>query len=174
MLIYYLQMIESEEDKTKFEQIYINYNRLMFYIAKDILKNEEDAWDAVHNSFLSIVDKMDRIHDTKCNETKAFLMIIVKNKAIDIYRRKNKIQFVELVENDDYYCIADPEIPEDCEYSVLSKLKPFVRDVLILKYGYEYSNDEVAQMLNSTPEAVRKAAWRARKKLKEMVEEKDE
>ena len=29
----YLQMIESEEDKVKFEEIYLKYKALMFYTA---------------------------------------------------------------------------------------------------------------------------------------------
>jgi len=46
-LIIYLQMIESDEDKSKFEQLYIMYKGLMFHVAMKILKNEFDAEDAV-------------------------------------------------------------------------------------------------------------------------------
>ena len=41
----YLQMIESEEDKVKFEEIYLKYKALMFYTANKILHNEQDAED---------------------------------------------------------------------------------------------------------------------------------
>ena len=39
-MIIYLQMIESDEDKSKFEQLYIMYKGLMFHVAMKILKNE--------------------------------------------------------------------------------------------------------------------------------------
>ena len=42
-MIIYLQMIESDEDKSKFEQLYIMYKGLMFHVAMKILKNEFDA-----------------------------------------------------------------------------------------------------------------------------------
>ena len=32
-MIIYLQMIESDEDKSKFEQLYIMYKGLMFHVA---------------------------------------------------------------------------------------------------------------------------------------------
>lgn len=38
-MIIYLQMIESDEDKSKFEQLYIMYKGLMFHVAMKILKN---------------------------------------------------------------------------------------------------------------------------------------
>ena len=52
-MIIYFQMIESDEDKSKFEQLYIMYKGLMFHVAMKILKNEFDAEDAVHQAFLS-------------------------------------------------------------------------------------------------------------------------
>ena len=47
-MIIYLQMIESDEDKSKFEQLYIMYKGLMFHVAMKILKNEFDAEDAAY------------------------------------------------------------------------------------------------------------------------------
>ena len=43
MLMYYLQTIESAEDRSKFERIYLRYRKLMFYVARNILRNDEDA-----------------------------------------------------------------------------------------------------------------------------------
>ena len=43
----YLQMIESEDDKVRFEEIYLKYKSLMFYAANKILHNEQD-WTIVN------------------------------------------------------------------------------------------------------------------------------
>ena len=48
-------MIETEEDKVKFEQIYETYRDLMFRVASQILRNDHDAEDAVHQAFVSII-----------------------------------------------------------------------------------------------------------------------
>jgi len=52
-MLIYLQMIENEEEKLKFIQIYEKYKDLMFYVAKHILGNDADAEDAVHEAFLA-------------------------------------------------------------------------------------------------------------------------
>lgn len=57
-MIIYLQMIESDEDKSKLEQLYIMYKGLMFHVAMKILKNEFDAEDAVHQAFLSLIENL--------------------------------------------------------------------------------------------------------------------
>ncbi|MDD4296801.1 MAG: sigma factor [Ruminiclostridium sp.] len=51
-------MIDSEGDKTKFEQIYLKYRELLFYVAIKILRNEHNAEDAVHQAFLSILENL--------------------------------------------------------------------------------------------------------------------
>ena len=47
-MIIYLQMLETPEEKSKFEQLYLEYKGLMFHVAYEILHNEQDAEDAVH------------------------------------------------------------------------------------------------------------------------------
>lgn len=46
-MLIYLSMIESEADKSLFEQLYIRYKGLMYHIAYRILQNREDAEDAI-------------------------------------------------------------------------------------------------------------------------------
>lgn len=55
-VLIYMQMIASDEDKSKFEQIYLTYRKLMFFVARSILKNDADAEDAVHTAFVSIIE----------------------------------------------------------------------------------------------------------------------
>ena len=52
-MIVYLQMIDTPEDRSKFEQLYLEYRGLMFHAANQILHNEQDAEDAVHQAFLT-------------------------------------------------------------------------------------------------------------------------
>ena len=48
MLVYYLQMLDTPEEKIWFEQIYLKYRGLMYHVADGILHNSQDAEDAVH------------------------------------------------------------------------------------------------------------------------------
>lgn len=44
----YLAMIDSTDDREKFERVYLQYRYLMLHVAKQILPNHQDAEDAVH------------------------------------------------------------------------------------------------------------------------------
>ena len=53
-MIVYLQMIETNEDKSKFEEIYQEYRNLMYYVAYKRMLHELDAEDVVHHGYLII------------------------------------------------------------------------------------------------------------------------
>ena len=59
-MLLYLQMLETPEEKSLFEQIYLEYRGLMYHVAYEILHNDQDAEDAVHQAFVKIVELMIR------------------------------------------------------------------------------------------------------------------
>ena len=64
-MLIYLQMIESDEDKSKFAAIYEKYKGLMFHVAHEIMQNEHDAEDAVHHAFLALLKHLSKILESK-------------------------------------------------------------------------------------------------------------
>ena len=86
----YLNMIESEEDKSKFEQIYNTHKQTMFYVANRIIKDQYLAEDIVHQAFLKIIDNLDKINEINCHKTRSFIVIIVQNLSIDFYRKRKR------------------------------------------------------------------------------------
>ena len=97
-MIVYLQMIDTSEDRSKFEQLYLEYRGLMFHAANQILHNEQDAEDAVHQAFLSIAQHIQNIDQPISSKTRCYVVTITENKAIDQYRRRQKHPTVELQE----------------------------------------------------------------------------
>ena len=97
-MIVYLQMIDASEDRSKFEQLYLEYRGLMFHAANQILHNEQDAEDAVHQAFLSIAQHIQNIDQPISSKTRCYVVTITENKAIDQYRRRQKHPTVELQE----------------------------------------------------------------------------
>lgn len=55
-MIVCLQMIETNDDKSKFEIIYQEYKGLMFHVAYKYLKHQQDAEDADHHAFVEIAE----------------------------------------------------------------------------------------------------------------------
>ena len=47
-MLIYLQMLASEAEKSKFEQLYLGYRGMMLRVAMSILRNKQDAEDVVH------------------------------------------------------------------------------------------------------------------------------
>ena len=95
-MMIYLQMIDTPEDRSKFEFLYMEYRGLMFHVSNKILHNEQDAEDTVHQAFLKVADNIEQIADPKCPKTQGYIVTIAENKAIDLYRRRQKRQVVEL------------------------------------------------------------------------------
>ncbi len=95
-MLIYLQTIDTPEQQSAFEQVYKAYRGLMFCIANNILHNEQDAEDAVHNAFVAIGENIHKIDVPVCPKTKGYVVTIVESKAIDIYRKKQRRQAIAL------------------------------------------------------------------------------
>lgn len=167
-MLIYLQMIESDEDKSKFEQIYLTYRGLMFYVANKILHNEHDAEDAVHQAFLAIIKNIKNISEVKCPETRAYSVILVESKAIDIIRARKHLSGTELDDE-----IGGIEIPPPGDNGLadgLAKLPARYREVLLLRFDSGYSTKELAKLFNITESAMQKLIWRAKEALRKQLE----
>ena len=168
MLMFYLQMIETKEDKSKFEILYEEYRGLMRHVAFDVLHNEDDAEDAVHHAFVKIIENIKKIDDPKCHKTKSYVVTIVERKAIDMYRTKSRHPQSLFSED-----VVGLEVEYDGSFDLalcLSQLPPRYRQVLTMKYHLELSNKEIAKLMDISEANVRKLAQRAREKLFELYE----
>ena len=70
-MMIYLQMLETTEQKVRFEDLYYTYKNLMFYVANQILRNEHDAEDAVQQAFFAIAKNFEKISEIKCPQTRS-------------------------------------------------------------------------------------------------------
>lgn len=169
-MIVYLQMIDTPEDKHKFEILYREYRGLMFCLAKRILNNEQDAEDAVHTAFVSIAENIQKIDEPICPKTKGYIVIIVENKAIDLYRQKQKYVKMLPLEED----IVGYTVPFEgsCAISRCISLLPAQdRHILLLKYEYGCNNREISKILNITMANAIKRIQRAKQKLEKLCVE---
>lgn len=168
-MLVYLSMIESDEDKSKFEKIYERYRGLMFFTAMHILDHKQDAEDAVHQAFVSIIENLERITEPECPKTKAYVVIITERKALDIVRRKSRISHLEFDES--MFGTATPP-PETTELAAaILQLPATYREIVLLRYYYNYSTKQIAKMLEMTDSATQKALWRAKMMLNQVLNE---
>lgn len=165
-MLIYLEMIETPEDRSKMQRIYELYRGLMFSEARRILGNDEDAEDAVGNAVEKIIENLEKISDPKCPKTKSYIVTIVKNKAIDLYRWKSKHPQAELVET-----LEGTPVEYSGENEVtrcILKLSDRYRDWIMSRYGQEgeiRTMEEMANLFDLSLEAAYKLDQRAKKKL---------
>ena len=185
MLPIYLAMLDSEEEKSKFESLYLTYRKLMFHVANGILNDEGLAEDAVHQAFLKIFENFDKVGEISCHKTRSYVVIIVRNAAINMYNSRKRHFAVPIEEaafcaaeeklerTDDLDGLAKAVLKLPAIYKDVLKLPAIYKDALKLKYVQEFSNAEIAGMLGISEAAVRKRLERARRMLEEILGRED-
>ncbi len=168
-MLIYLQMIETPEDKSKFERIYERYLGLMYYVADKILHNRQDAEDAVHQAFVSVAENIRTISDPESPETRSYIVVIVENKAIDIVRYRKRVTAAGFEET-----VRGLDFPEDDALdlaALIGRLPARYREILLLRYGNGYSKREIAKLLGITPGNAEKRLYRAKVYLQKLMTE---
>jgi RNA polymerase sigma-70 factor (ECF subfamily) len=86
-----LSLIDDEDSKHRFEQLYYKYRQRMYAVAYAILNNPHDAEDAVQTAFLSAANNFKKISSFSCQEIEAYFVIIIRNHSINTYRKNKKV-----------------------------------------------------------------------------------
>lgn len=169
MLTYYLNMVETPEDKSKVERLYHTYKKLMKFIALKMLRNEEMAEDAVGDALVALIENLNRIGEVDSADTKAFVYIVIRYTALNSYNRSKRHATVNI---DDLinYKVDETDAFENIYlndwFVKINELPTKYRDVLQLKVYYELSVTEIAKLLSISEDLVRKRLERARKMLR--------
>lgn len=156
-------MIDSPEGQSKFTKLYKKYRGLMYRVTNKILHNHHDAEDAVHQAFISIAEHIDEVDTSIPRRLESYLVTIAENKAIDIYRYKQRISVEELDST-----VSGIEIDYDGTNILakcMSQLPPRYRELLILKYVHRYTFKETAHLMGISEVNAKKIALRAKEKL---------
>lgn len=171
-MLIYLNLLDSEEEISKFELIYSTYKKQMYYTANNILKDSHLAEDAVHNAFLRIINNLEKIEDINSHKTKGLIVIIVKNVSIDIYRKNKKERdntiFIDDLDDINGYDEINKNEIGDLEIAI-SKLPENYKQVFLLKFSHELTDNEISEILDIKPDNVRKRISRGREKLKNIL-----
>ena len=170
MLLFYLNLIESQEDQDKFEQLYRKYAKLMKYVAFQKLKNEQLAEEAVHESFIEVINSFYKIDEIDSHKTKRFLVIVTENTAIDILRKEKPDQHVSY-DNLEWKVSSPPDRLDHVAVGelvdIIANMPELYRTVLELRAYHGLNDKQIAIAMNISQSAARKRLERARMKLAE-------
>jgi RNA polymerase sigma-70 factor (ECF subfamily) len=173
-MLLYLSIIETEEEKCKFVEVYEKYRYFMWYIANTTLQDKHLAEDAVQEAFLALTKHLDKIEEVNSTKTKNFLATIVKTKAIDIIRKQKGVEeeYDEAIIVEQQEDLLEELVQKEQHENLVKaiyKLEPIYRLVFEYKYLHEFSDKEIASLLGVTPKVVNVRLYRGKQKLKEIL-----
>ncbi len=174
MLSLYLNLLDTPEEKSKFEQLYLAYRQDMYKTAYGILRENHDAEDAVHEAFMILTKNINKISSISCPQAKAYLIIIVKNVSFKLYNQRQKVvptDFEDLELEDDSDIEDDIILSTEREMlkKYLMQLSEDDYSILYLNFYMEMSIDEIASSLSISYEAAKKRLQRAKARLYNLI-----
>ncbi|MCL2771890.1 MAG: RNA polymerase sigma factor [Oscillospiraceae bacterium] len=171
----------NEYEKSKFEYIYDKYKKLLLYKANAILNDYSLAEDAVSEAFLRVYKNLHKIDDPDSGMTVSFLVVIVKNTAINILNQNKDIpvsnyDMYDMSENDwqsDFNVEEEvvSEIVTEAMLKLVDKLKDELKDCFLLMYAHNLSYKEIGKILHISEDNVAVRIHRAKKRLIELLKE---
>lgn len=158
-------------DSEKLERLFELYEKKMYGTAFRILKDEGQAEDAVQDAFVRVMSHLDKIKLPESEETKHFMVKVIRSAAIDIYRKNQRERENVLYDPEDIF--KNQKMSSDRKLDtveerymiqrVLLALDAKYREVLELKYYFGLSHREIAMLLEVSEDTVAKRYERAKR-----------
>ncbi len=178
-MLLFMDMIDEPSDKEKFRELYEEHHRLMYVVAYKIVRNEEDAKDAIQDALIRVAKNIHKIENPSSIAARNYLMVITKNAALNVVKKRDS-KIIERLGNDLYVesCHSpgpaelhmQKEIIELAGEAILS-LPERYRDCLYLDIVEGYRSREIAELLGIKDCTVRKRQQRGRQLLRELLKE---
>lgn len=185
MINIFLTYIDEEENKRLFEDIYYSYRKQMFVMANSILKNTDDAEDAVSTVFLKIAAKNWDIVNSINNKTdlRNYLLKATKNTSLNMIKVNQKRSFIyddefnsslynltnDISDESFINTICDKIDYDEIKYT-LRKLNEKYRYVLYYHFVLGLTVKQTALSLNQTISATKKQITRGKKILIDLIQ----
>ncbi len=179
-MLFYLSLIETDEERDLFTDLYNEYRQPMLLYAYTILKNQQDAEDVVHDVFCIVADSyIKKLLTDSAASRKHFLLVCIKNRSVTLAKRRTKtVSFDELSEigytfpseAEEIKIIddeADKEMIEKAKSALLG-LDRLYSDILWLSFK-GFTASDIAKLFNEKSETIKKRIYRGKLMLRDAV-----
>jgi len=163
-------------NRQDFKKIMGMYSGKIFAMAINILGNREDAEDVCQDSFLRIYNNLSRFDFQK--DFKNWAFAIIYNRCMDVLRKRRR--FFSYSQKRGGEIKGDqrnwPELPSESSElpaHLLENLSSRERTALVLWASESYKSNEIADVMSCSPSTARVYLYKARKKIKILLEEKN-
>ncbi len=165
-------------DKVAFGKLIGAYQGPVYNLAYRMLNNSGEAEEAAQEAFIRAYTRLDSYNPA--HKFSTWLLSITSNYCIDQLRKRRAI-FLSI----DEPLPPHPALSADQEkrpesqlltneqetmvQTLLEELAPDYRQTVVLRYWYDLSYEEIAEMMDTTVSAIKSRLFRARKQLAELA-----
>jgi RNA polymerase sigma-70 factor, ECF subfamily len=167
-----------EGDQDAFADLVYAFQDAVYNLCYRMLGERMEAEDAAQEAFLRAYSNLHRYDPAR--PFKTWLLAIASNHAIDRIR-KRRLTWLSIDQDEPGPAMSlssdEPE-PEEVALTkersqaiqkLLDDLSPDYRAAVVLRYWYDYSYTEIADMLDTTESAIKSRLFRARQLLAEKL-----
>lgn len=170
----------TDDERDFINKLFTKMNLKMYNISFNILRDKFDAEEAVAQTFLKIIDSIEKISNLPCPQIEPYCVIILKNETINIIRKRKKMVHIEDVDyldhnlgdynlEEEYLETADKEKLLAC----INMLSDEDKNLIYLRFIHEMGFKHIAELMEITEEAAKKRGQRILKKLRLYYEDGD-
>ena len=182
MLSIYLSMLDTPQEKEKMTEIYEKHRYALLAYAMKILKNQDLAEDAIHTTFVAIIEQKEKYFYLEEDILRFKALSIVKNKSVDILRKLKPNDVLPIEEFELYLESEEKPVEEQViftsEYEAILKrlesIDEVSRQVLIMKYYHGMSYKEISDELGMTTKHIETKIARAKEKVRKLIKKEGE
>lgn len=163
-------------DKAAFGKIIEAYQRPVYNLAYRMLSNSGEAEEAAQEAFIRAYTRLESYNPN--HKFSTWMLSITSNYCIDLIRKRRAVllSIDEPLPPHPSLMSENSSAPEsqmmqheqqEMVQALLTQLAPEYREAVVLRYWYELSYDEIAEMMDTTVSAIKSRLFRARKQLAE-------
>ena len=155
-----------------FESLIVTVKTKMYKTAISVLKNDEDACDAIQEALLSAYKSFDTLQNKEYFST--WIIRILLNKCYNIIQKNKKVTYLNeqstVNENDRYYDFYSVESNVE---KTLNQIDSDLKLVAVLYYYDEFSVKEISELLTIPEGTVKSRLSRAREKIYDILKKEE-
>ena len=162
----------SRLDKNAFEALYLHYVKPVYRYLFSRLGDRSDAEDATAQTFLSLLEGIDRYRED--GHFSAWLFSVARRKAADHFRQATRSSFLP----DDLPAFEDDLLQQTHQRERRKKLQELLgtltddeQELLRLRFAAGLAYAEIARVLERKEDAVKKSLYRLLEKMQNRMEE---
>lgn len=155
----------------------VDYNEFVDQIFRFVyfkVSNKEIAQDLTQDSFLSVLEYLQKEGQEEVKNIRSFIFRTARNKVIDYYRKKGRVIYSDeaVLAEEKNFIRDDIAIKQDAKMLIekLALLGEDDKEILTMRYVEDLGIKEIAQIVGKSQVAARVQIFRAIKKLRKIIE----